>query len=81
MKTTLISVACLLLLAIAHAQERAHAATSTPKAIVLEAKVRKAREDFKSNGKESLAAILADGFREVETANAGPVRVQHWRGV
>jgi hypothetical protein len=71
MKTTLIALACLLLLARAPAQEKTHAAASTPNGSVLEAKVRKVWEDFKNKNRESVAAMLADGFREVEEDGNG----------
>jgi hypothetical protein len=66
-KTGLVFVACLLLLTIAIAQ----AAPPTPNQTVLEAKVRKAWEDFKNKDKESFAATLAGGFSEVEEDGSG----------
>jgi hypothetical protein len=71
MKTIILSVACFLLLASAPAQEREHGAASTADATVLEAKVRKVWEDFKTKNKKSVAAILADGFRELEEDGNG----------
>jgi hypothetical protein len=71
MKTIVIAVACFLSLASAPAQERKHAGTSTADATALETKVRKVWQDFKNKNKESLAATLADGFREVEEDGSG----------
>ena len=73
MKTTLITVAVavLLMLGIASAQQKTHAATSTSEASVLEGKVRKAWEDFKTKNKAGFAADLAEDFHEVEDDGDG----------
>jgi len=72
MKQTLTSIACLLILVTASAQEQKKSAPAKPAsennasvATVLEAKIRKAWEDYKNRKKEAFAAILADGFAEV----------------
>ena len=66
MKRTLTSIACLLMLVTCFAQEKKSApAKSAPEATVLEAKIRKAWEDYKDRNKDAFAAILADGFAEV----------------
>jgi hypothetical protein len=64
------SVACLLILASASAQQKKSATAktkseSTSLAAVLEPKVRKTWEDFKNRKKEEFAASLADGFSQV----------------
>jgi len=71
MKTILLAVACLLLLASLPAQEKTHMAASSPEAATLEANIRKVWEGFKNKNKESVAALLADGFREVEEDGNG----------
>lgn len=74
MKTTRITVLCLAALSGAWAQQQKPVAPKQPSqttAAVLEAKVRKAWEDFKNKDKKSFAAILADGFREVEDDGEG----------
>jgi len=71
MKATFIAVACLLLLASATAQEKHPSAKSTSSPPALEAKVRKVWEDFRNKNKESLAAALAEGFREIEEGGSG----------
>jgi hypothetical protein len=71
MKILVMSVACLLsLTSIATAQEK-QAEKSTPTASVLEAKVRKVWEDFKTKNKASLGASLADNFRMFEEGTSG----------
>lgn len=71
MKIIVIAVACLLSLAtVATAQEK-QAAKSTAIAPVLEGKVRKVWEDFKTRNKASLAAALADDFRVIEEGTSG----------
>lgn len=57
----------------AAAQPQKAGATEAPKgtSAVLEAKVKKAWEDYKNKDKTSFAAILADGFREVEDDGNG----------
>lgn len=66
MKRTLTSIACLLMLLPSFAQEKKSApAKPGTEATVLEAKIRKAWEDYKNRNKEAFAAILADGFAEV----------------
>jgi len=65
------AVACLLsLTSIATAQEK-QAGKSTATASILEAKVRKVWEDFKTKNKASLGAALADNFRMVEEGTSG----------
>jgi len=71
MKAIVIVFACLLLTAIGLAQEKQQAAKPDSQAAALEAKVRKVWADFKSKNRESLAATLADGFREVEEGGGG----------
>jgi hypothetical protein len=73
MKMILTAVAYLLFLAAAPtAQEMQQApAKSTSNAPALETKIRKVWEDFKNKNKESLAAVLADDFREVEEGGSG----------
>jgi hypothetical protein len=71
MRTTLTAVVCLLLLAGAGAQEKTHSPTSTQDASVLEAKIRKVWDGFKNKNKESVAAALADDFRELEEDGNG----------
>ena len=71
MKVTLVAVACLLSLATVAAQVKPAAVKSNPAAPAIEAKVRKVWEDFKNKNKESLAASLADGFREIEEGASG----------
>ena len=71
MRTMLIGAVCLLLVASAAAQsKKSEPAAGTP-AKALEAKVRKAWEDFKNRNKDGFASILADGFREVEEESDG----------
>jgi len=71
MKAMLITAACVLLFASASAQSKKPEAQAGPPATVLEAKVRKAWEDYKNKNKDGFAAILADGFREVEEESNG----------
>lgn len=70
MKASVIVLACLLT-ASGLAQEKQPAAKPAPEAAALEAKVRKVWADFKSKNKESLAATLANGFRELEEGGGG----------
>jgi hypothetical protein len=72
MKRTLTSIACLLILVTGSAQELKKSAPAKPApennasvATVLEAKIRKAWEDYKNRNKEAFAAILANGFAEM----------------
>jgi hypothetical protein len=72
MKRILTGIACLLMLVSAGAQEHKKSARgksaleeNASAATVLEAKIRKAWEDYKNRNKEAFAAILADGFAEV----------------
>lgn len=67
-----VTAAFLVLLAIASAQQPKRPATAKTSVGALEAKVRKAWEDFKNKDKNSFAVILADGFTEVEDDGAGP---------
>ncbi len=60
----------LLLTGIATAQEK-QAGKSTSTTSVLEAKVRKVWEDFKTKDKASLGAALADDFRMFEEGTSG----------
>lgn len=71
MKTTIVAVAVLLLPGIVSAQQPKHASPSTPAASVLEAKVRKAWEDFKTKNKAGFAADLTPDFHEVEDDGDG----------
>jgi hypothetical protein len=75
MKTSLatlaVAVAVLLMLGVASAQQKTRAATSTSEASVLEAKVRKAWEDFKTKNKAGFAADLTEDFHEVEDDGDG----------
>ena len=71
MRVMLISAVCVLFVAGASAQsKKLEPATGAP-AKALEAKVRKAWEDYKNKNKAGFAAILADGFREVEEDGNG----------
>jgi len=71
MRVMLTSVVCFLLVVGASAQSpKLESASGTP-ANALEAKVRKAWEDYKNKNKDGFAAILADGFREVEEDGNG----------
>jgi len=72
MKMILTAAASLLLVAAATAQEMRQAdANSTATASILEAKVRKVWEDFKTKNKASLGAALADNFRMFEEGTSG----------
>src|ERR1700730_18367560 len=71
MRATLISAVCLLLFVSATAQSKRPEPVAGPSAKALEAKVRKAWEDYKNKNKVGFAAILADGFREVEEDGNG----------
>jgi len=66
MRATLISAVCILLFASASAQSKKPETPTGPPAKALEAKVRKAWEDYKNRNKDGFAAILAEGFREME---------------
>jgi hypothetical protein len=71
MRVMLISAVCVLFVAGASVQsKKLEPATGAP-AKALEAKVRKAWEDYKNKNKAGFAAILADGFREVEEDGNG----------
>jgi len=70
MRKTLIAVTCLLLLATATAQDKQVPAKATV-ASTLEGKIRKVWENFKKKDKTSLAALLANDFREVEEGATG----------
>src|SRR5581483_4142120 len=63
MKTLLTVALCALLLSTAVAQEKP--ATTSPTQKQLEAKIRKAWEDYKNRDKQAFAAILANDFGEV----------------
>ena len=71
MTKMLVSVACLLILASASAQQKSSAPAKTKSAetsslaAVLEPKIRKSWEDYKNRKKDEFAASLADGFSEV----------------
>ena len=65
MKRTLTSIACLLMLVTSFAEEKSAPAKPAPEATVLEAKIRKAWEDYKNRKKDAFAAILANDFAEV----------------
>ena len=71
MSKILTSVACLLILASASAQQKKSITAKTKSAhassfaATLEPKVRKSWEDYKNRRKEQFAASLADGFSEV----------------
>lgn len=71
MRKILTSVACLLLLASASAQQKNAPAAKTKSAqaaslgAVVESKVRKSWEDYKNRNKEAFAASLASDFAEV----------------
>ena len=71
MKAISIAAFCLILFASAAAQQKAPAEKSNSLTASLEAKVNKAWEDFKNKDKKSFAALLADGFREVEDDGNG----------
>jgi hypothetical protein len=71
MREMLITTVCVLLLASASAQSKKPKPQTGPPAKRLEAKVRKAWEDYKNKNKDGFAAILADGFREVEEDSNG----------
>jgi hypothetical protein len=71
MSKILISVACLLILASASAQQKksntakTKSAETSSLAATLEPKVRKSWEDYKNRNKEAFAASLASNFAEV----------------
>lgn len=67
----LVAVAFLLLAETLPAQGKKQGAHADPNAAALEAKVRKAWEDFKNNKNDSFAAVLAEGFGEVEEDGNG----------
>jgi len=76
MRATLITGALItgvymILIGGAWAQAPKHASHAGPPAKELEAKVRKAWEDFKTKNKDAFAAILADGFTEAEEDGNG----------
>lgn len=71
MRAMLITAVCVLLFASASAQSKKPEPQSGATAKLLEAKVRKAWEDYKNKNKEGFAAILGDGFREVEEESNG----------
>jgi hypothetical protein len=71
MREMLITAVCLLLFASAAAQSKKPQPQTGPPAKLLEAKVRKTWEDYKNKNKDGFAAILADGFREVEEDSSG----------
>ena len=71
MRATLICAVCILLFASASAQSKKPETPAGPPAKALEAKVRKAWEDFKNKDKDGFASILGDGFREVEEDSDG----------
>jgi hypothetical protein len=72
MKMIFAAAACLLfLLPAATAQGIPAAAKPASIAPTLEAKVRKVWEDFRSKNKTSLAAALAESFREMEEGGSG----------
>src|ERR1700730_17031497 len=71
MKATLIIAVCVLLFASASAQSKKPEPSTGPLAKTLETKVRKAWEDYKNKNKDGFAAVLADGFREVEEDGNG----------
>jgi hypothetical protein len=70
MKMILTAAAFFLLITAATAQEM-HQGRSTPIAPILEAKVRKVWEDFKTKNKASLGAALAADFRMFEEGTSG----------
>lgn len=67
----LITAVCVLLFASASAQSKKPKLQTGPPAKLLQAKVRQAWEDYKNKNKDGFAAILADGFREVEEESNG----------
>ena len=71
MRKIMIAAVCLTLLAAASAHPSKHTPHAGPPAKILEAKVRKAWEDFKTKNKDAFAAILADGFTEAEEDGTG----------
>jgi hypothetical protein len=71
MRKMLITAVCFLLFASAAAQSKKPQPQTGPPAKLFEAKVRKAWEDYKNKNKDGFAAILADGFREVEEDSSG----------
>ena len=71
MKTTMIATVCLILLATASARPPKQTPQAGPPAKALEAKIRKAWEDYKAKNKDAFAAILADDFTEVEEEGNG----------
>jgi hypothetical protein len=71
MREMLITAVCVLLFASASAQSKKPKPQSGPPAKLLQAKVRQAWEDYKNKNKDGFAAILADGFREVEEESNG----------
>ena len=69
MKTTMIATICLILLATASARPPKQTPHAGPPAKTLEAKIRKAWDDYKTKNKDAFAAILTDDFTELEEAN------------
>ena len=70
MKPALLAVLCLVLVVTVLPQEK-NAGSATPQAAALEAKIRKVWEDFKNKNKPGVAAVLANGFRELEEDGNG----------
>ncbi|MCU1303361.1 MAG: hypothetical protein JWQ87_3645 [Candidatus Sulfotelmatobacter sp.] len=80
MKRMLTSIACLLMLVTASAQEQKKSAPAKSArmengaaAKVLEGKVRKAWEDYQKKDKKAFAAILADDFETMSNEAEGPI--------
>jgi hypothetical protein len=71
MRKTMIAAVCLILLTTASARPPKQTPQAGPPAKALEAKIRKAWEDFKTKNKDAFAAILADGFTEAEEDGTG----------
>ena len=71
MRNALVTATLLLLIATVAAQDKKPSATSTQDPSIFETKVRKAWETFKSKNKDAFAAMLADGFRELEEDGNG----------
>ena len=71
MKTTMIAAVCLILLTTASARPPKQTPHAGPPANALEAKIRKAWEDFKTKNKDAFAAILTDDFTELEEDGNG----------
>jgi hypothetical protein len=71
MRAMVITAVCVLFFAGASAQSKKPEPQAASPAKLLEAKVRKAWEDYKNKNKDGFAAILGDGFREVEEESNG----------